>query len=63
MDEPAPDCVYCDKGGANCCVRLTAPTSGPSRSVYAHEGCATDRGLTPLYQLIPSTDPRLGHAS
>jgi hypothetical protein len=56
-DTPSPcqtsqlSCTYCPKPGADACVRMTASSSGPSRPVYAHQACARDRGVTPIYTL------------
>lgn len=40
-------CIYCDETGADCYVRRSA-TGGP---LFAHEECAKDKGVRPLYRL------------
>ncbi|MFF3698208.1 hypothetical protein [Streptomyces sp. NPDC002221] len=65
-DKPAiapHECAYCGKAGADRCVRLSAPTSGSASPVYAHEGCAGDRGIKPLYRLTAQHTVRLDQAS
>lgn len=47
-----PECTYCLNPGADVCVRAVPTTSGP-RLEFAHTGCADDRGVAPLYRLVP----------
>ncbi|MGW8728812.1 hypothetical protein ACWGNF_22595 [Streptomyces sp. NPDC055808] len=65
-DKPAialHECTYRRETGADCRVRLSAPTNGPASPVYAHEGCAADRGVKPLYRLTAWNTVRLEQAS
>ncbi|WP_159030380.1 hypothetical protein [Streptomyces sp. CB01201] len=45
--EELRSCAYCDKTGADCCVRQ--PTAGPP--VFAHQACAREKDVKPLYRL------------
>ncbi|MEV8523101.1 hypothetical protein AB0451_02935 [Streptomyces sp. NPDC052000] len=47
--EELHSCTYCDKMGADCCIRLAGMASGTPRPVFAHAACASDRGIKPLY--------------
>jgi hypothetical protein len=48
----SPDCTYCLKPDADVCVRAVPTVNGP-RLVFAHTGCAADRGAPALYRLLP----------
>lgn len=48
----SPPCTYCLQPNVDVCVRAVPTISGP-RLEFAHTGCAADRGVTPLYRLVP----------
>lgn len=51
-DNAPPDCTYCLNPDADVCVR-TVPTPAGPRLEFAHAACAADRGVRPLYRLVP----------
>lgn len=46
---PARTCTYCPDPDPDACIRMIPSAAGPDRSVYAHQACAQDRGVRPLY--------------
>jgi hypothetical protein len=51
------DCAYCDKGGANFCIRSHTTADGPDSRVMAHRACAQQHGVTVLYEVLPERRP------
>jgi hypothetical protein len=50
------ECTYCPLPDPDVCVRSMATSSGPDRPVYAHRTCAEERGVRPLYELLPDAE-------
>lgn len=52
MAAQTPECTYCLCPDVDVCVRVVPTLTGP-RLEFAHEACADDRGVRPLYRLVP----------
>ncbi|MCT9092812.1 hypothetical protein N4G70_28660 [Streptomyces sp. ASQP_92] len=60
MSDTTPNtraCYYCPKAGADVCIRMSALTPGrPAVPVFAHEDCAADHGVAPLYRVTDDSN-------
>lgn len=42
-------CTYCPEPGADVCIRTRRDEAGDTSHIYAHQSCAEERGVLPLY--------------
>ncbi|MFE2561404.1 hypothetical protein ACFXGT_36440 [Streptomyces sp. NPDC059352] len=52
---PRP-CTYCPEPDADACVRTLRNEAGGAH-IYAHQVCAAERGVTPLYLFVEESAP------